>query len=93
MNPYDILKTHSQLIYLILEHAYVPQKSAQNFNELLGAVSQITGRKIDGSCHGCMLDLARTAKVLLESQPKEEPLTFMTFPKQEEPKKKRPRKN
>jgi hypothetical protein len=90
MTPIERLIEQEALVDLIIEHQYVPQRSAQNFNQMLAALREVNpGARYDPACQGCMSEIARSAKLFINLE-RDRRLTFMTFPKQEpevEPKK------
>ena len=94
MTPIERLIEQESLVDLILEHQYVPQRSAQNFNQMLAALREVNpGAKYDPACQGCMSEIARAAKLFinLERQKVKAPEpVFMTFPKQEPEVKRKP---
>lgn len=82
MTAKERLLSQEALVNLIIEHKFIPQKSAQDFNVLLCALRELQpSAKFDPGCSGCMIDIAQSAKRLIE-QIKYEGLTFRTFPKQ-----------
>lgn len=82
MKPQDILLKNEQLIKLIIEHQYVPQKSSASFMEIIGAMREINkGGNYDTSCSACMIEIARMANVHLEEYKKTNPPVFHKFPK------------
>ncbi len=89
MTPIERLINQEALVDLILEHNYIPQKSAQGWNEMLAALREVNpGAKYDPGCQGCMLDIARAAKMFINFERDRmiklsNEATFMTFPKHE----------
>jgi hypothetical protein len=82
MTPIERLIQQEALVDLIIDHQYVPQRSAQNFNEMLAALREVNpGGIYNPSCHGCMSDIARSAKLFINLE-REKRLKFMTFPNQ-----------
>ena len=98
MTAKDRLLQEEQLVELMLKHNYIPQRSAQNFNNMLAALREINpGAKYDPGCMGCMMDIANQARIFINmiKEERKQELTFRTFPKQEEIKpeeKKKPRR-
>jgi hypothetical protein len=90
MTPIERLIEQEALVDLIIEHQYVPQRSAQNFNQMLAALREVNpGAKYDPACQGCMSEIARSAKLFINLE-RDRRLTFMTFPKQEPEVKRKP---
>lgn len=99
MTPHERLMQHEQLVTLVLEHGFMPQKSAQNFRDMIAAMREIDPNgNYDGGCAGCLMDLMNRARFFINQYKQEnkdateaiEALKFMTFPKQE-PKKRGPK--
>lgn len=60
---YETLVKHEQLVDLILNHGYIPQKDQQNFNEVIAALRNLDPQgKYDPGCSGCMTEIAMAAK-------------------------------
>ena len=79
MTAKERLLAQEHLADLIIEHRFIPQKSAENFNQMLAALRELQpGAKYDPGCSGCMIDIAMSAKRLIE-QIKYDVLTFRTF--------------
>lgn len=97
MTPIERLIQQEALVDLILVHNYIPQKSAQNFNELIAALREFnpSGRYEPG-CSGCMMEIAHSAKLFINSERDRmnkmmSDAIFMTFPEHpQEPVKKKP---
>lgn len=86
MTAKERLLSEEALVDLMLKHSFVPQKSAQNFNNMLAALREINPSAVyDPGCSGCMMDIAQQAKVFINRIKEESKLTFMTFPKHEIP--------
>lgn len=82
------LLAQEQLIYLILERKYIPQRSQQNFNEVLICLREINpALNYQPSCTGCLMEIANNAKFYInkfkEELVQQSAAQFMTFPKQE----------
>lgn len=88
MTPIERIIEHEQLVNLICDHGYMPQKSQQNFGALVAAMKEYApGANYDMGCTGCIFDIAHRARVYINNHKKAleaNKLTFMTFPKQEE---------
>lgn len=93
MSAKDRLLAEEQLVDLMIKHSYIPQRSAQNFNNMLAALREVNpGGRYDPGCSGCMLDIANQAKIFINmiKEERKKELTFMTFPKQEPEVKRKP---
>jgi hypothetical protein len=91
MTPIERLIQQEALVDLIIEHQYVPQRSAQNFNQMLAALREVNpGAIYNPACQGCMSEIARAAKLFINLERERmnklaQEAMFMTFPKHEQP--------
>lgn len=90
MTPIERLIEQEALVDLIIEHQYVPQRSAQNFNQMLAALREVNpGAIYNPACQGCMSEIARAAKLFINLERERmnklaNEAMFMTFPKHEQ---------